>query len=52
MASKYWFVSAAKQGQIKWIKLRKLKLSDGMYIAIIHIWMQQVGGKLYTLGGG
>jgi len=35
MARKYWFVSVAKQGQIKWVKLRKLKASDGMYIAII-----------------
>jgi len=36
MASKYWFVSAAKQGQIKQIKFRKLKISDGMYIATIY----------------
>jgi len=35
MVIKYWFVSAAKQGQIKWIKLRILKIIDGMYIAII-----------------
>jgi len=51
MASKYWFVSAAKQGQIKWIKLRILKLIDGRFIAIICTWMRQVGDKLYALGG-
>jgi len=51
MASKYWFVSAGKQGQIKWIKFRKLKINDGMYISIICTWMRQVGGQLWTLGG-
>jgi len=30
--------------------LRILKISDGNYIAIIHTWMQQVGGKWWTLG--
>jgi len=51
MASKYWFVSVSKQGQIKWIKLPKLKINDGKFIAIIRTWMRQVGGKLGTLGG-
>jgi len=51
MVSKYYFVSAAKQSQIKSIKLRNLKLSDGMYIATIKTHMQQVGGELWTLGG-
>jgi len=35
-ASKYRFVSAAKQGLIKQIKFRKLKLIDGKYIATIR----------------
>jgi len=50
IASKYWFVSALKQGQIKWIKLPKLKISDGKFIAIIRTWMRQVGGIVWTLG--
>jgi len=37
MASKYYFVSVARQGQTNQIKFRKLKANDGMYIATIRI---------------
>jgi len=33
--SKCWIVSPSNQGQIKWIKLRILKINDGKFIAII-----------------
>jgi len=51
VASKYWIVSTSKQGQIKYIKLRKLKTNDGRLIVIIRTWMRQVGGMLWTLAG-
>jgi len=50
MASKYYFVSAARRGQIKWIKLRKLKTDDGKFIVTICTWMRSVGGKWWMLG--
>jgi len=49
--SKCWTISLSKQGQIKYIKLRKLKLSDGKFITIICTWMRPVGGKWWILRG-